>query len=148
MFKELEIKIDNEVKRSINESQKEYYLREKMKAIQEELGEKAKRETEIDEIRKKIKEAGMPKSIEEKAMTELNRYVSMPGSSPESGVIRKYLDFMIDLPWSKQSVDSEDINLAKAELDREHYGLDMVKERILEYLAVKIMSHKNPQTIC
>ena len=147
MFKELEIKIDNEVKRSINESQKEYYLREKMKAIQEELGEKAKRETEIDEIRKKIKEAGMPKSIEEKAMTELNRYVSMPGSSPESGVIRKYLDFMIDLPWSKQSVDSEDINLAKAELDREHYGLDMVKERILEYLAVKIMSHKNPQTI-
>ena len=71
MFKELEIKIDNEVKRSINESQKEYYLREKMKAIQEELGEKAKRETEIDEIRKKIKEAGMPKSIEEKAMTEL-----------------------------------------------------------------------------
>lgn len=109
-----------------------------MKAIQEELGEKAKRETEIDEIRKKIKEAGMPKSIEEKAMTELNRYVSMPGSSPESGVIRKYLDFMIDLPWSKQSVDSEDINLAKAELDREHYGLDMVKERILEYLAVKL----------
>ena len=91
MFKELEIKIDNEVKRSINESQKEYYLREKMKAIQEELGEKAKRETEIDEIRKKIKEAGMPKSIEEKAMTELNRYVSMPGVHQNLGLLENTL---------------------------------------------------------
>ncbi len=147
MFKELEIKIDNEVKKSINESQKEYYLREKMKAIQEELGEKAKRETEIDELRKKIKEAGMPKSVEEKATIELNRYISMPSSSPESGVVRKYIDFMLELPWSHQSIDSEDINLAKDELDRDHYGLTLVKDRILEYLAVKIMNHKNPQTI-
>ena len=147
MFKELETKIENDVKRSISESQKEYYLREKMKAIQEELGEKAKRESEIDELRKKIQSAGMPKTIEEKALIELNRYVSMPGSSPESGVIRKYLDFMIELPWSKQSVDCEDINIAKAELDKDHYGLDLVKDRILEYLAVKIMNHKNPQTI-
>lgn len=147
MFKELELKIENDVKKSISESQKEYYLREKMKAIQEELGEKAKRESEIDELRKKIKEAGMPKNIETKANTELNRYVSMPSSSPESGVIRKYLDFMIELPWSKQSIDSEDINLAKEELDKDHYGLDLVKDRILEYLAVKIMNHKNPQTI-
>lgn len=147
MFQELEIKIDNEVKRSINESQKEYYLREKMKAIQEELGEKAKRETEIDALRKKIKEAGMPKSVEEKANIELSRYVSMPSSSPESGIIRKYLDFMIELPWSRESIDCEDINLAKLELDKDHYGLDLVKDRILEYLAVKIMNHKNPQTI-
>ena len=147
MFKELEIKIDNEVKKSINESQKEYYLREKMKAIQEELGEKAKRETEIDELRRKIKEAKMPKSVEEKAISELNRYSSTPASSPESGIIKKYIDFMIELPWSKQSIDSEDINLAKEELDKDHYGLDLVKDRILEYLAVKIMNHKNPQTI-
>ncbi len=147
MFKELEIKIENDVKKSIGESQKEYYLREKMKAIQEELGEKAKRESEIDELRKKIQAAGMPKVTEEKALIELNRYSSMPGNSPESGVIRKYLDFMIELPWSKQSIDCEDINIAKAELDKEHYGLDLVKDRILEYLAVKIMSHKNPQTI-
>lgn len=147
MFKDLELKIENDVKKSISESQKEYYLREKMKAIQEELGEKAKRESEIDELRRKIKEAGMPKNVEEKANTELNRYVSMPGSSPESGVIRKYLDFMIELPWSKQSIDCEDINLAKLELDKDHYGLDLVKDRILEYLAVKIMNHKNPQTI-
>ena len=89
----------------------------------------------------------MPKSIEDKALIELNRYTSMPGSSPESGVIRKYLDFMIELPWSKQSVDSDDIALAKKELDKDHYGLDLVKDRILEYLAVKVMNHKNPQTI-
>ncbi len=147
MFKELEMKIDNEVKKSINESQKEYYLREKMKAIQEELGEKAKRETEIEELRRKIKEAGMPKSVEEKAKSELSRYSSTPASSPESGIIKKYIDFMLELPWSKQSIDSEDINLAKSELDKDHYGLDLVKDRILEYLAVKIMNHKNPQTI-
>ena len=147
LFQDLENKIAEEVKRSINESQKEYFLREKMKAIQEELGEKAKRETEIDTLREKIKAAGMPKSIEDKALIELNRYTSMPGSSPESGVIRKYLDFMIELPWSKQSVDSDDIALAKKELDKDHYGLDLVKDRILEYLAVKVMNHKNPQTI-
>ena len=147
VFQDLENKIAEEVKRSINESQKEYFLREKMKAIQEELGEKAKRETEIDTLREKIKAAGMPKSIEDKALIELNRYTSMPGSSPESGVIRKYLDFMIELPWSKQSVDSDDIALAKKELDKDHYGLDLVKDRILEYLAVKVMNHKNPQTI-
>ena len=147
LFQDLENKIAEEVKRSINESQKEYFLREKMKAIQEELGEKAKRETEIDTLREKIKAAGMPKSIEDKAIIELNRYTSMPGSSPESGVIRKYLDFMIELPWSKQSVDSDDIALAKEELDKDHYGLDLVKDRILEYLAVKVMNHKNPQTI-
>ena len=147
MFKELEIKIENEVKRSISESQKEYYLREKMKAIQEELGEKAKKESEIDKLREQIKEAKMPKSVEEKAMRELNRYISMPGNSPESGVIRKYLDFMIELPWNRESVDSEDIAKAKEALDEDHYGLDLVKDRILEYLAVKIMNHKNPQTI-
>lgn len=147
MFRELEIKIDEDVKKSINESQKEFYLREKMKAIQEELGEKAKRESDIDELRKKIKESNMPKSVEEKALTELSRYASTPSSSPESGIIRKYIDFMIELPWSTQSIDCEDINLAKEELDRDHYGLDLVKDRILEYLAVKIMNHKNPQTI-
>ena len=147
VFQDLENKIAEEVKRSINESQKEYFLREKMKAIQEELGEKAKRETEIDTLREKIKAAGMPKSIEDKALIELNRYTSMPGSSPESGVIRKYLDFMIELPWSKQSVDSDDIALAKKELDKDHYGLDLVKDRILEYLALQVMNHKNPQTI-
>lgn len=146
-FVGLENKIDEEVKRSINEAQKEYYLREKMKAIQDELGDKAKKETDIDVLRKKIKEAKMPKSVEEKAYSELNRYMSTPSTSPESGIIRTYLDFLIALPWNNQSVDSDDIKKAKEILDEDHYGLDKVKERILEYLAVKIMTQKNPQAI-
>ena len=146
-FASLESKIDEEVKRSINEAQKEYYLREKMKAIQDELGDKAKKETDIDVLRKKIKEAKMPKTVEEKAYNELNRYMSTPSTSPESGIIRTYLDFLIALPWNTQSVDSDDIKKAKKILDEDHYGLDKVKERILEYLAVKIMTQKNPQAI-
>ena len=146
-FASLESKIDEEVKRSINEAQKEYYLREKMKAIQDELGDKAKKETDIDTLRKKIKEAKMPKTVEEKAYNELNRYMSTPSTSPESGIIRTYLDFLIALPWNTQSVDSDDIKKAKEILDEDHYGLDKVKERILEYLAVKIMTQKNPQAI-
>ena len=146
-FASLESKIDEEVKRSINEAQKEYYLREKMKAIQDELGDKAKKETDIDALRKKIKEAKMPKTVEEKAYNELNRYMSTPSTSPESGIIRTYLDFLIALPWNTQSVDSDDIKKAKEILDEDHYGLDKVKERILEYLAVKIMTQKNPQAI-
>ncbi len=146
-FASLESKIDEEVKRSINEAQKEYYLREKMKAIQDELGDKAKKETDIDTLRKKIKEAKMPKTVEEKAYNELNRYMSTPSTSPESGIIRTYLDFLIALPWNTQSVDSNDIKKAKEILDEDHYGLDKVKERILEYLAVKIMTQKNPQAI-
>ncbi len=146
-FASLESKIDEEVKRSINEAQKEYYLREKMKAIQDELGDKAKKETDIDTLRKKMKEAKMPKTVEEKAYNELNRYMSTPSTSPESGIIRTYLDFLIALPWNTQSVDSDDIKKAKEILDEDHYGLDKVKERILEYLAVKIMTQKNPQAI-
>ena len=146
-FASLEHKIDEEVKRSINESQKEFYLREKMKAIQNELGDKAKKESDIDKLRKDIKEAKMPKTVEEKALHELNRYMSTPSTSPESGIIRTYLDFLIALPWNKQSVDSDDIKKAKEILDEDHYGLDKVKERILEYLAVKIMTKQNPQAI-
>ena len=146
-FQSLEDTIDQEVRRSINESQKEYYLREKMKAIQNELGDKAKKESDIDELREKIKKANMPKNIEEKALNELNRYASTPSSSPESGIIRTYLDFLIGLPWNVQSIDTNDIKIAKEELEKYHYGLDAVKDRILEYLAVKIMTGKNPQAI-
>lgn len=146
-FNELELKIDEEVKRSINESQKEYYLREKMRAIQDELGDKAKKESDIDLLREQIKKANMPKTVEEKALNELNRYTSTPSTSPEAGIIRSYLDFLVALPWNIQSVDSDDIVLAKRILDEDHYGLDKVKDRILEYLAVKIMTKKNPQAI-
>ena len=139
--------IENEVRKSISESQKEYYLREKMKVIQDELGEKAKKETDIEELRKKILAAKMPKSMEEKALAELNRYASLSVASGESAIIRTYLDFVIALPWSKESKDTNDIKKAKAQLDRDHYGLENVKERILEYLAVRIMTKKNPQAI-
>lgn len=146
-FSQLEIKIDEEVKKNINESQKEYYLREKMKAIQDELGDKTKKESDIDALREKIKQAKMPKTVEEKAYSELNRYMSTPSTSPESGIIRTYLDFLINLPWNNQSVDCNDILKAKKILDEDHYGLDKVKDRILEYLAVKVMTQKNPQAI-
>lgn len=144
---EIENKINQEVKKSIDESQKEYYLREKMKAIQNELGDKARHDEEIDELREKILNARMPKKIEDKAMHELKRYASTSNQVPEAGVIRSYLDVLINLPWYKESEDINDINKVKETLDKNHYGLDKVKDRILEYLSVKIMTGKNPQTI-
>ena len=118
-----------------------------MKAIQEELGDKVKKESDIEELKKKILAKKMPKHIEEKAIYELTRYQSLPASSGESGVIRTYLDFLIDLPWHEVSIDETDIKKAEAALDATHFGLEKVKERIIEYLAVKILTGKNPQTI-
>ena len=146
-YKDLEQKIDDNVKKSISESQKEFYLREKMRAIQEELGEKAKKDSDIEELRKNIKNSKMPKSVEDKALNELNRYIATPSNSAEGGIIRTYLDFIVKLPWSNSSVDSNSIKSAQEELDNDHYGLEKVKDRILEYLAVKILNNKNPQTI-
>lgn len=147
MIIELERKINEEVKRSIDENQKEYYLREKMRAIQNELGDKAKREEEIDELRNKILVAKMPKDIEEKALQELSRYQSTPSAMAESNIIKTYLDFLVALPWHEQSKDSNDLKLVQSKLDENHYGLEQVKDRIIEYLAVKIMTKRNPQTI-
>lgn len=143
----LEMNIENEVRKAINENQKEYYLREKMKVIQDELGDKAKKDTEIEELKKKILKAKMPKTMEEKALNELNRYASLSSASGESAIIKTYLDFVIALPWSKESKDTNDIKKAKEQLDKDHYGLEKVKDRILEYLAVRIMTKKNPQAI-
>ncbi|NLN50481.1 MAG: endopeptidase La [Acholeplasmataceae bacterium] len=147
MVSDLEREINEEVRRSIDESQKEYYLREKMRAIQNELGDKAKREDEIEELREKIEKAKMPKQIEEKALQELARYSSMNPMMAESSIIKTYLDFLIDLPWHKQSKDVNSIKKVQEKLDENHYGLDKVKDRIIEYLAVKIKTKKNPQTI-
>ena len=144
---DLENKINNDVKRSIDESQKEYYLREKMRAIQEELGDKAVKEKDVEKLRKAILEAGMPKEIEEKVLNELQRYSVSPQGMAETGVIKGYIDFMVELPWKTASVDNTDLNAVKEKLDLDHYGLEEVKERIIEYLAVKIMTNKNPQTI-
>lgn len=143
----IENEINQTVKRNIDENQKEYYLREKMRAIQEELGDKVKKESDIEDLKTKILSKKMPKNIEEKAMYELSRYQSLPASSGESGVIRTYLDFLIDLPWHEVTTDEKDIGKAEKALDSTHFGLEKVKERIIEYLAVKILTGKNPQTI-
>ena len=118
-MKEIEDEIDQKVKESISENQKEFYLREKMKAIQEELGDKAKKESDIEELRKKIYDCKMPKAIEEKALNELSRYAMLSASSGESSISRTYLDFIISLPWSNKSEDCKDILKAKDQLDKE-----------------------------
>ena len=144
---EIENKINESVKKSIDESQKEYYLREKMKAIQTELGDKAKREEDIEAMRKKIKEAKMPERTEKKVLDELRRYQETPSQMADSQILKNYLDFVIGLPWHKASVDNDDLSVVAEALNKEHYALDKVKERIIEYIAVKIMTKKNPQTI-
>ena len=144
---EIEEEIDSKVRQNVNENQKEFYLREKMKVIQEELGDKAKKESDIEELRRKILEAKMPKSMEEKSLNELSRYAMLSSASGESSVSRTYLDFIISLPWSKASEDCDDLGKAKEQLDKDHYGLNKVKDRILEYLAVCIMTKKTPQAI-
>lgn len=144
---EIENKINESVKKSIDESQKEYYLREKMKAIQTELGDKAKREEDIEMMRNKIKEAKMPERTEKKALEELRRYQDTPSQMADSQILKNYLDFLIGLPWYKASVDNDDLKEVAEALNKEHYALDKVKERIIEYIAVKIMTKKNPQTI-
>ena len=143
----IEQDIENEVRKSINESQKEYYLREKMRVIQDELGDKVKKDTDIEQLRKKIKDKKMPQSIEEKALAELDRYSTLSNASGEAGIIRTYLDFLIALPWPPAPDENPNIKKAKEQLDLDHYGLEKVKERILEYLAVRILTKKNPQAI-
>ena len=147
VVREIEDEIDNKVRQNVSENQKEFYLRERMKVIQEELGDKAKKESDIEELRKKILDAKMPKNIEEKALNELVRYSMLSSGSGESSISRTYLDFIISLPWSNASEDCHDLVKAKEQLDIDHYGLNKVKDRILEYLAVCIMTKKTPQAI-
>jgi len=144
---EIENKINKEVKKSIDESQKEYYLREKMKAIQNELGDKARQEEDVEKLRKAIEEAHLPEGVYEKAKAELQKYASTSSQMAESGVIRTYLEWIIKLPWYKASEDNNDLNDVVAKLDKNHYGLEKVKDRIVEYLAVKMMTGHNPSTI-
>ncbi|CAN7183407.1 endopeptidase La [Peribacillus frigoritolerans] len=133
----LEKKIGQRVKRSMERTQKEYYLREQMKAIQKELGDKEGKTGEIEVLNEKIEEAEMPEHIKETALKELDRYEKVPSSSAESSVIRNYIEWLISLPWTKATKD--DLNIHKAEkiLNQDHHGLEKVKERVLEYLAVQ-----------
>lgn len=144
---QIEETIAREVKKNIEENQREYILREKMKVIQDELGEKASRETEVAKLREAIKKAGMPEKTEQKALDELRRFEMIPNYSSESNIIRTYIEWLIALPWSKSSEENNDITHAEEILEAEHYGLEKVKERIIEYLAVKVMTDKTPPTI-
>lgn len=139
--KELEIlelgsKIQDRVKESMTKTQREYFLREQLKAIQQELGQYDEVAAEMDEYRERIAEANMPEDVEEKALKELGRLEKMPPASAETSVIRTYLDWLIGLPWDKESEEKLDLVAAQEILDEDHYGLEKVKERILEYLAV------------
>ncbi|MFC5735363.1 endopeptidase La [Cytobacillus gottheilii] len=137
----LEKKIGQRVKKSMERTQKEYYLREQMKAIQKELGDKEGKTGEIADLTDKIEKAGMPEHIQETALKELGRYEKVPSSSAESAVIRNYIEWLISLPWTNATKD--DLNIQKAErvLNEEHYGLEKVKERVLEYLAVQKLTN-------
>ncbi len=134
--------INSRVKRQMERAQKEYYLNEKLKAIHKELGRGEK--NELDELKKKIDTAGMPKEVHEKAIQELKRLEMMPPMSAESTVSRSYLDWLLAVPWKKRSKEIRDIDVAEKILEEDHFGLDKVKERILEYLAVRQLV-KNPR---
>lgn len=133
----IEDKINQRVRKQISKVQKEYYLREQLKAIQKELGEEEDYSSEIEEYKEKIRKAKMSKEAEEKALKEVERLSKMPSYSAEVGVIRTYIDWLIDLPWAKETKEKIDIKKARNILDEDHYGLDDVKERILEFIAVK-----------
>ena len=126
----------------MTKTQREYFLREQLKAIQQELGQYDEIKAEVDEYREKIQNAGMPEEVEEKALKELGRFEKMPQAAAESGVIRTYLDWLIGLPWNKETEEKLDLIEAREILDEDHYGLEKVKERILEYLAVHKLTDK------
>ncbi len=139
---ELERKINIRVRKQMEKTQKEYYLREQIKAIQKELGEKDDKLAEGEEYREKIADAKLPKEVEEKALKELDRLEKMPSMSAESAVVRSYLDWILALSWNKSTKDRLDINEAAKILDQDHYGLKEPKERILEYLAIRKLAKK------
>ena len=131
----LEQKIESSVAAGLEQTQKEFVLREKIKAIREELGEEEQNEVEI--LKDKINKLECPKKVKEKLLVELNKYSMANFSSPETGMIRNYIDWLINLPWNKYTDDRKDLNKVREILDSTHYGLDNVKDRVIEYLAVK-----------
>lgn len=138
----LDRKIGTEVRRQMEKNQKEYYLREQIKAINKELGEKEDRQSECEEYRQRIKKAKMPKETEEKALKEVDRLEKMPPMVAEAMVSRNYIEWLLDLPWRKETKSRLDLNEAERILNEDHYGLEEVKERILEYLAVRQLAKK------
>ena len=132
--------INEKVRERIEENQREYYLREKLRAIKEELGDVPSGTDDVEDLRRLVEENPYPENVKAKALEEIQRYEMLPSASGESGVIRTYLDWLLKTPWWQESEDNEDLNAVRSVLDHDHYGLDKVKDRIMEYLAVKLMT--------
>jgi len=150
LTKELEVvelgrKIQSQAQSEVEKAQREYFLREQLKAIQTELGEASEQQMEVEEFRRKIDEAGMPEEAEKEARRELDRLSKLPTAAAEYGVIRTYLDWLVSLPWQQQTQDNLDIANARKVLDEDHYDLDEIKERILEYLAVRKLKEERKE---
>jgi len=146
---ELGSKIQNQLKSEMDKTQRDYYLREQLKAIQKELGETDERTVEIEELRQKIKDVKMPEEVEKEANRELDRLARIPPAAAEYTVARTYIDWLIEIPWSKSTEDNLDISVARKVLDEDHYDLEKVKKRILEYLAVrKLKSDMKGPILC
>ncbi len=146
---EMQAKIQSDVRDEISKTQKDYYLREQMRAINRELGEYDDKHQEMDEYKKKIKQAKMPKDIAKEAKKQLKRLGQMHGDASEASIIRTYLDWLVELPWSKSTKDMLNLITAKEVLNKEHYGLEKVKDRILEYLSVRKLNPKvKGQILC
>ncbi len=139
---QVEKRIQGRVKKQMERAQKEYYLNEKMKAIQKELGRKDDRQGEVDELRKKVEQARMSKDAEEKALQEMKRLEAMPPMSAEATVSRNYLEWLLAVPWYKKTKERKDLAAAEKILNEDHYGLEKVKERIIEFLAVRQLVNK------
>jgi ATP-dependent Lon protease len=144
---ELSHKIQGQVRESIDKTQREYYLQEELKAIQAELGQDDRRTEELKELRSNIKKAHMPPAVEEETLRELDRMSKTPTASPDYGVIRTYLDWVCELPWSVETEDSIKIDKARRILNADHYGLEKIKRRILEFLAVRKLNPKGKAAI-
>ena len=152
LTRELEVvqlgsKIQSQVESEIDKGQREYFLRQQLKAIQEELGEEDEQQAELNELRQRIEEAELPEDAKKAAERELSRLEKLPPVAAEYGVIRTYLEWLVDLPWSKETEDNLDISHAKEVLDEDHYDLEEVKDRILEYLAVRKLNPDSPGPI-
>ena len=139
MMEDIEKDINEKVRQSMEGSQRDYYLREKLKAIKEELGDDIS--SDVNMLREKVENNPYPEHVKQKALEEIKKYEMMPPAAGESGVSRSYIEWLLNIPWYQKSQDNNDLNLASQILDEDHYGLDKVKERILEYLAVKQMTN-------
>jgi ATP-dependent Lon protease len=152
LARELEVvrlgsKIQSQVESEIDKGQREFFLRQQMKAIQEELGEGDEQQAEINELRQRLEEANLPEETQKQAERELGRLEKLPSAAAEYGVIRTYLDWILDLPWNEETEDNLDIAHARKVLDEDHYDLEEVKDRILEYLAVRKLNPESPGPI-